>query len=99
MGQLLMRFLPIFVSPIHVRSKGIVVNQHGVSVGELLGDGVVLSFSRTDVVGEFMICLRLSNTSDAISPTFPVADFGYSDASLQLIYPLGNIHHFDFDFS
>jgi len=71
-----------------VSSQGVVVNQNGVKVGELLGDGVVLEFSKTDVVGEFTICLRLSNTTAANS-TFSVLDFGYSDANLQFIYPLG----------
>jgi len=69
-------------------TRGVVVNQNGVKVGELLGDGLVLEFSKTDVVGLLVICLRLSNTTSA-NATFSVIDFGYSDADLQHIHPLG----------
>ena len=62
-----------------------VLNQNGATVGEVLGDGVVLSFSSPSIVNSFYVCLRVSVEGE----TYPVADFGYSTAELTSISPLG----------
>ena len=55
-------------------------------MGEVLGDGVVLSFSKPSVVGVFDVCLRL-NTEP--SGDYKNRDFGFSNDELKYIYPLG----------
>ena len=64
-----------------------VLNDNGATVGDVLGDGVVLSFSQPNVVGVFDVCLRL-NTNP--SKEYKKLDFGYSNDELKFIYPLGN---------
>lgn len=67
------------------------MNSRGVGVGELIGDGVVLSFDSSEYVTEFTACLRLSESSE--SSEFSVFDFGYPDPNFQYIYPAGNAFH------
>ena len=54
-------------------------------MGEVLGDGLVLSFSSPSVIQTFDVCLRLSVEPES----YKVADFGYSTEELKSIYPLG----------
>ena len=61
------------------------INQNDATVGELLGDGVVLSFSSPSVIRSFFVCLRLNQKPSS----FRVPDFGYSSSKIESIYPLG----------
>ena len=67
------------------RKQGVVLNKNGATVGEVLGDGLVLSFSSPSVIQTFDVCLRLSVEPES----YKVADFGYSTEELKSIYPLG----------
>ena len=69
------------------RDKGVVINQqHQSTVGELVGDGCSLSFTDTQDLGIFEICLRVSS----LNSTYPVGDFGYLlELDSEWIYPLG----------
>ena len=53
-------------------------------MGEILGDGLVLSFSDPSSVRAFDVCLRLGQEA-----SYDVPDFGYSTEDLEWIYPLG----------
>ena len=51
-----------------------------------MGDGVVLTFSKPDIIGIFDVCLRLNTDPSGV---FDEIDFGYTNDELQFIYPLG----------
>ena len=72
------------------------INQKGATVGEVLGDGVVLSFSNDELVGVFEVCLRLS--LDPVLDVDIVPDFGYTTSDLVFIYPVGLLFFFFFFF-
>ena len=61
------------------------INQKGATVGEVLGDGLVLSFYSPSVIQSFFVCLRLT-TSDF---SYEIPDFGYTFGNLEVIHPLG----------
>ena len=87
----------LFSNPFFLyRERGVVINQNEATVGEVLGDGLVLSFSDPSMVGEFDVCLRL-NTEE--SGKYNILDFGYSISSLEAIQPLGLSFSFLFFFS
>ena len=67
-------------------TKGIVLNTRGATVGELVGDGTVLTFSKINSVGPFSLCLRVNSDNTS---TFPIREFGYSTTAYDHIYPLG----------
>ena len=80
-----------FSLPPSISNQGVVVNNNNMGVGTLLGDGVVLTFSDPEVVGQFRICLLLANPLPSNS-SYTVPDFGYPDPNYQQIHPLGMCH-------
>ena len=83
--------------PLHHSTQGVVVNSAGVGVGVLLGDGVVLTLSDSEVVGQLEVCLLLSTEPPQNSP-YSVPDFGYPAPNSQQFYPLGECHSISFVF-
>ena len=69
-----------------------VINQKEATVGEVLGDGLVLTFSDPSVIEEFDVCLRLTTEGGE----YNVRDFGYTTEELENIYPLGFFFFFFF---
>ena len=72
------------------RPLGIVVNDHRATVGELVGDGTEISFSRPEFVEDFQLCLLVTTelSEDDIA-RYPVRDFGYTTDEYDTIVPLG----------
>jgi hypothetical protein len=67
--------------------QGVVVNQKRATIGQLMGDGSILSFGNVDRVVHFEACLLIQN--DTISdPSYTVKDFGYTTPNYDYIYPL-----------
>ena len=66
------------------RERGVVINNKETTVGEVTGDGLVLSFSQSSVVENFYICLRSSEETP-----FDIPDFGFTNSDLESIWPLG----------
>ena len=87
------------ISPLHhwvvdhchyFRSRGAVINANGATVGALVGDGCVLSFSDPQHITYFDICLLIATSQDnATTSTYPVADYGYLSEDMSVIRPLG----------
>mmetsp|Transcript_30414 Transcript_30414/g.47226 ORF Transcript_30414/g.47226 Transcript_30414/m.47226 type:complete len:540 (+) Transcript_30414:1054-2673(+) len=71
------------------KERGVVVNDNGATVGEVLGDGLVIDFETPSVVQSFYVCLRVSVEGNDNSDDYDVPDFGYTDEELEYIYPLG----------
>ena len=63
-----------------------VINKNEATVGEVLGDGLVLTFERPEIIDEFYVCLRLGTEGEE---DYKVRDFGYTTSELENIYPLG----------
>ena len=78
------------------KQSGIVINQKGATVGEVLGDGVVLSFANPELIGMFEVCLRVSLVPDLNDGVAP--DFGFATSDLVFIYPVGLCFFFLFLF-
>lgn len=73
------------------------MNERDATVGSLLGDGLVLTFSNPGDVGIFYVCLLINSNTSA--QKYPVADFGYSTRPYQFIYPLSTETQARFEFS
>ena len=68
------------------RERGVVINDKDSNVGEILGDGLVLTFSDPSSIETFDVCLRIAQNEKA---KYDVPDFGYSTEELESIRPLG----------
>ena len=72
------------------RPLGIVVNNDRATVGELVGDGSEITFSRPEYVGDFQLCLLVSaDLSEDDIARYPVRDFGYTTDEYDTIVPIG----------
>jgi hypothetical protein len=67
--------------------QGVTVNQNQATIGQLMGDGSILSFERLDRVSHFEACL-LIETETVADPAYTIQDFGYTTSSYEFIYPL-----------
>ena len=72
------------------RPLGIVVNDDRATVGELVGDGTEITFSRPDFMEDFQLCLLVTvELSEDDAARYPVRDFGYTTDEYDTIMPLG----------
>ena len=67
--------------------QGVVVNQNKATVGQLMGDGSILTFSDVGRVVHFEACLLIENVT-VTNPSYTVKDFGYTTDAYDYIYPL-----------
>eukprot|EP00009_Paramoeba_aestuarina_P000558 CAMPEP_0201517644 /NCGR_PEP_ID=MMETSP0161_2-20130828/8693_1 /ASSEMBLY_ACC=CAM_ASM_000251 /TAXON_ID=180227 /ORGANISM="Neoparamoeba aestuarina, Strain SoJaBio B1-5/56/2" /LENGTH=506 /DNA_ID=CAMNT_0047915201 /DNA_START=344 /DNA_END=1865 /DNA_ORIENTATION=+ len=67
------------------RDIGVVRNNNGATVGELLGSGSAFKFRNRNNLIDFTVCLRVLKEPK----TYKIPDIGYAKGSLEYILPLG----------
>lgn len=67
--------------------QGVVVNSNRATIGQLMGDGSILSFDEVERIVHFRACLLIQNAT-VTYPSYTVKDFGYTTANYDYIYPL-----------
>lgn len=66
-----------------------VVNFNNVVVGQILGDGIILSFEFSpESVGPFRVCLDVRSDIPYLQNNFPILDFGITNLEKNILRPL-----------